>query len=155
MMAIWKDTSLDEIRDTLDATAQDLSSFKIFVLSIGQVVLCLIMLEFVKKYNAIITQVHKQNSNAFILYGSVVPLFKNVETQRLAHAKNSSLWAEYMLKQAFIYFSLDTKLSNKGRIMPELVSGLQLSHMGMTVFVHELGDKLVSLHATFRNLKLY
>ena len=155
MMAVQKGTSLDEIRDTLNATAQDLSSFKIFVLCIGQADVCLTMSEFVKKYNAIVTQVHKQNSNAFILYGSVVLLFKNVETQRLVHAKNSSLQAEYMLKQAFSYFSVDTKLSNKGRIMPELVSGLQLSNMGMTVFMCELGDKLASLHATFRNLKLY
>ena len=89
------------------------------------------------------------------MYRSVVPLFKSAETQRMVHAKNSSLWAEYMLKQAFSYFSIDTKLSNKGKIMPELVSGLQLSNTGMTVFVRELGDKLMSLHATFRHLKLY
>ena len=48
MMAVWKGTSLDEIRDTLDATAQDLNSFKIFVLCIGQADVCLTMSEFVK-----------------------------------------------------------------------------------------------------------
>ena len=73
----------------------------------------------------------------------------------MAHAKNLSLRAEYMLKDAFSYFFLDTKLSNKGKVIPELISGLQLSGTGMTVFVRELGDKLSSLHTTFRQLNLY
>ena len=113
------------------------------------------MSEFIAKYNAIVAEIHKLDGQAFILYGSVVLLFKNAETQRMAHAKNSSLRAEYMLKDAFSYFSLDTKLSNKGKVMPELISGLQLSGTGMTVFVRELGDKLSSLYTTFRQLKLY
>ena len=111
------------------------------------------MSEFIKKYNVIVAEIHKQNSSAS--YGSVIPLLKNTETQRMAHTKNSSLCAEYMLKDAFSYFSLDTKLSNKGKVMPKLISGLQLSGTGMTVFVQELGDKLSSLNATFRELKLY
>ena len=154
-MAVHKGMTLDKVCDTLDATSQDLSSFKIFVLCARQADVHLTLLDFTAKYNAIMAEIHKQNSQAFILYGSVIPLFKNAETQRVAHAKNSSLRAEYMLKQAFSYFSLDTKLSNKGKVMPELISSLQLSGTGMAVFVWELGDKLSSLHLTFWDLKLY
>ena len=153
-MTVRKGITLDEVHDTLDATSEDLSSFKIFVLCVRQADIHLTMSKFIGKYNAIVAEIHKQNCQAFILYASVIPLFKNAETQRIAHAKNSSLRAEYMLKQAFSYFSLDTKFSNKVKIMPELISGLQLSSIGMTVFVH-VRDKLASLHATFRDLKLY
>ena len=90
-MAIRKGTTLDKVHDTLDAKSQDLSSFKIFVLCVGQADIRPTMSDFIAKYNAIVAEIHKQNCQAFILYGSVIPLFKNAETQRMAHAMNLSL----------------------------------------------------------------
>ena len=66
-MAIFKGTTLDKVQDTLDTTSQDLSSFKIFVLCIGQADVRLTMSEFIAKYNAIVAEIHNQNGQAFIL----------------------------------------------------------------------------------------
>ena len=61
-----------------------------------------------------------------------------------------------MPKDNFSYLNINTKMSNKGKLMPELISGSQLSNVGMTVFARELGEKLSNLHTIFKDtMKFY
>ena len=150
-MALKKGTLLEDVQHTLDKDTQDLSEFHIFVLCVGHAEVKLSMSDVVDRYNKIVKKIFRQNEVALVLYGSVLPLGRNLDFQRLVHAKNSRLQAEYMLKDNFSYFSINTKMSNKGKLMPELISGAQLSNVDMMVFAGELGEKLSNLHTIFKD----